>query len=85
MASYNIYEKYLCGEPSFYLRNEVSVITDFSDPGNFGKGCLEKKKSAIRENQMRIGGWIFIIISWGLILGLTAFCFIKVFSRKELK
>jgi len=33
---------------------------------------------------MRIGGWIFLIISWGLILGLTIFCFTKVFSRKEL-
>jgi len=26
-----------------------------------------------------------IIISWGIILGLTAFCFVKVFAKKELK
>jgi len=31
------------------------------------------------------GGWIFLIFSWGVILGLTAFCFIKVFSKKEIK
>jgi len=34
---------------------------------------------------MRIYGWVFLVISWGLILGLAAFCFIKVFSRKELR
>jgi len=34
---------------------------------------------------MRMNGWMFLIISWGLILGLTAFCFIKVFSKKEVK
>jgi len=32
-----------------------------------------------------MNGWMFLIISWGLILGLTAFCFIKVFSKKEVK
>lgn len=52
MASYNIYEKYLCGEPAFYLRDKIRVIADFFNLGNFGKGCLEKEKSAIRENQM---------------------------------
>jgi hypothetical protein len=34
---------------------------------------------------MNIGGWIFLLISWGIILGLTVFCFVKVFSKKELK
>jgi len=34
---------------------------------------------------MSTGGWIFLIISWGLILGMAVFCFIKVFSRKEFK
>jgi len=34
---------------------------------------------------MKIEGWVFIIFSWGIILGLTAFCFKKVFSKKELK
>lgn len=85
MASYNIYEKYLCGEPAFYLRDKIRVIADFSHLGNFGKGCLEKEKSAIRENQMRIDGWVFLIISWGIILVMAVFCFVKVFSKKELK
>lgn len=34
---------------------------------------------------MRNEGWVFLFISWGFILGLTVFCFLKVFSRKELK
>jgi len=34
---------------------------------------------------MKIEGWLFIIFSWGIILGLTVFCFKKVFSKKELK
>ncbi len=34
---------------------------------------------------MTIGGWIFLSISWGIILSLAIFCFIKVFSKKEIK
>jgi len=34
---------------------------------------------------MKIGGWILITVSWGIILSLAIFCFIKIFSRKELK
>lgn len=30
-------------------------------------------------------GWVFIFISWGLIIGLAIFCFVKVFSKKELR
>jgi len=29
-------------------------------------------------------GWMLFLFSWGLILGLTIFCFVKVFARKEL-
>jgi hypothetical protein len=29
-------------------------------------------------------GWMMLLFSWGLILGLTVFCFLKVFVRKEL-
>lgn len=31
---------------------------------------------------MTLEGWVFLIISWGIILGLTIFCFVKVFSKK---
>jgi len=31
---------------------------------------------------MNIGGWIFLILSWGFIIGLTIFCFCRVFSKK---
>ncbi len=34
---------------------------------------------------MRLGGWIFLFLSWGFILGLTVLCFLKVFLRKEMK
>jgi len=33
---------------------------------------------------MSVSGWIFISVSWGLIVILTVFCFIKVFSKKKL-
>jgi len=34
---------------------------------------------------MKLTGWIFIIFSWGLIIGMFVFCFVKVFSKKEIK
>jgi len=34
---------------------------------------------------MKLAGWIFLVFSWGMILTLTVFCFIRVFSKKELK
>lgn len=32
---------------------------------------------------MNLYGWLFIVISWGFIIGLTAFCFVRVFSKKK--
>lgn len=29
---------------------------------------------------MNIGGWIFLIFGWGIILALTAYCFFKVIN-----
>jgi hypothetical protein len=34
---------------------------------------------------MKLAGWIFLVISWGFIISLSAFCFYKVLSKKELK
>ncbi len=34
---------------------------------------------------MNSSGWLFLIISWGIIIGLVIFCFAKVFAKKELK
>ena len=31
---------------------------------------------------MTLSGWIFMVISWGLIIGLVVFCFIKIFRKK---
>ena len=33
---------------------------------------------------MTPGGWILLIASWTVILGLAGFCFFKVFSKKEM-
>ena len=32
---------------------------------------------------MNIAGWLFLLVSWGIIIGLSIFCFIRVFSKKE--
>lgn len=32
---------------------------------------------------MNAYGWIFIVSSWSVIIGLTIFCFYKVFTEKE--
>lgn len=34
---------------------------------------------------MKFSGWLFLILSWGSIIGLAVFCFYKVFSKKEVK
>lgn len=34
---------------------------------------------------MKTSGWIFLSISWGLIISLAVFCFTKVFTKKNLK
>lgn len=34
---------------------------------------------------MTLGGWILLVVSWGLILSLTIFCAVKVLSRKGMK
>lgn len=34
---------------------------------------------------MTPAGWIMLIVSWTLILGMAIFCFIKVLSKKNLK
>jgi hypothetical protein len=31
---------------------------------------------------MTTGGWVMLILSWGLILGLTVFCFVRVLTSK---
>jgi len=34
---------------------------------------------------MTLGGWILLLCSWGVILSLAAMCFIRVFSKKDMK
>ncbi len=33
---------------------------------------------------MRISGWFFLIASWSFIVGLTCFCFYKIFAKKKI-
>jgi len=40
-------------------------------------------QSAIRNFKMRPSGWVFLSVSWGLILGLCLFCFQRVFERRR--
>ena len=32
---------------------------------------------------MTLAGWILLILSWGLIIALNVFCFVKVFGKKD--
>jgi len=32
---------------------------------------------------MRLGGWIFMILSWGAIIWVTAFSFRRILSKKK--
>lgn len=32
---------------------------------------------------MSTSGWVFLVLSWGFIILLAAFCFYKVFSKKS--
>jgi hypothetical protein len=34
---------------------------------------------------MKWSGWVFMIISWTLILSLALFCFSRIFSREDKK
>jgi len=33
---------------------------------------------------MKISGWLFLVLSWAFILGLTLSCFYKIFTKKKL-
>lgn len=32
---------------------------------------------------MKVSGWIFLIVSWTLIVGLLVFCFTRIFSKRK--
>jgi len=85
VAAYNIYEKCLFDKSTVHPGDKVGSIINILNLGNFSKSCLGKEEKRSGEDAMNPGGWIFLIISWGIILGLSAFCFIKVFSKKEIK
>jgi hypothetical protein len=34
---------------------------------------------------MKTGGWVFLILSWSFIVGLVAFCFFKIFTKKKVE
>lgn len=85
VATDYLYEKCRIKRSIFYPGHSSGIIINILNPGNVSKSCLEAKENSNRGNEMKMGGWIFLVSSWGIILGLTIFCFIKVFSKKELK
>jgi glycerol uptake facilitator-like aquaporin len=34
---------------------------------------------------MKPSGWVFLLFAWGFIIGLTVFCFAKVFKAEKTK
>jgi glycerol uptake facilitator-like aquaporin len=43
---------------------------------------MEEAKTA-GEDMMEPLGWIFMAVSWGLIILLAVFCFYRIFRKKE--
>lgn len=41
---------------------------------------MEQEKEG---DAMRPSGWIFLVLSWGLIFELVIFCFYKIFTKKK--
>jgi hypothetical protein len=38
-----------------------------------------------KENMMKFGGWILMIIAWTTILGMAVFCFSRIFKKGAAK
>lgn len=85
MAADYLYEERFISQQAVYPRNENWFIAGIFGFGNFSENCLEKEEVVSGKDEMTLGGWIFLLGSWGIILLLTVICFIKVFSRKEIK
>lgn len=46
---------------------------------------MEKKGRERVVKRMRLEGWFFLVIVWGLILFTAAYCFKRIFEKKNLK
>ena len=44
---------------------------------------LLAEETAKGRATMRIDGWIFMLASWGVILGMTIFCLIRTLRQKD--
>jgi uncharacterized membrane protein len=40
-------------------------------------------KIKMQEVVMQTGGWIMMLLAWGIILGLCAYCFYRLFKEKR--
>ena len=85
MAPGYLHEKSLTGKPDLYFGDTDWINLCLGDFGVLGQNCLAAKTRPIGADTMNASGWIFLILSWSGILGFTAFCFLKVFSKKQLK
>ena len=42
---------------------------------------MDEEEGELRK--MKLSGWLFLLVSWGFIIGLTIFCFYKIFTKKK--
>ena len=85
MDPHNIYERCISRESSFYLGYAYRTGCASALALRAGKICLEEKEEDTGAVQMKPLGWIFMILSWSVILGLIVFCFHKILSKKTVR
>ena len=83
VAADNNDEERIRDRQAIYFGYSFRFITGIYNFSSFGKDCLETEEAGEGEAKVNLGGWIFLILSWGLIIGLVVFCFVKVFAKKE--
>lgn len=39
--------------------------------------------NAVPASGLTAGGWLFLALAWGLIIGMTIFCFYRLFATQD--
>lgn len=83
--SYPADEERTEGRPLFPLFRQGINVVDPGDSSHHGPARLAQPQEDSRVSPspqgLTLGGWILLIISWGTIIGLVAFCFTKIFKK----
>ena len=87
MVANHSHEKYCSGEPDICYGNACRFIFIICGIGYPCEAGLDEKTvvPGRRTETMTIQGWILMGFSWGIIIVLTVFCFVKIFKKKVLK